>query len=196
MRRLSPPTETDSAPCASGGAISGGEGGGMIGDTIAFVLSNLPAFLLIAALIIAAFARTPSSLPERCLAWLLLLPVGGSGLWAALFHLAFPAFAAAHIGWAPSPFQFEVGMADLAIGATACLSFWRDLGFKAAVVMVNAIFLIGDAIGHVRQMMVAGNFAPGNAGTPFFTDIILPVLTIALLLAAQRSEQAQAVRTR
>ena len=57
-------------------------------------------------------------------------------------------------------------MADLAIGATACLSFWRNLDFKAAVVMVNAIFLLGDAVGHVRQMLVAGNFAPGNAGRP------------------------------
>ena len=85
-------------------------------------------------------------------------------------------------------------MADLAIGATACLSFWRDLSFKAAVVMVNAIFLAGDAVGHVRQMIVGGNFAPGNAGTPFFTDIILPVLTIALLLAARRSERGQALR--
>ena len=168
----------------------------MIGQTIAFVLGNLPALLLVAALVVAAFTRTPSSASERYLAWLLLLPVGGSGLWAALFHLAFPAFAAAMIGWQPSPFQFEVGMADLAIGATACLSFWRDLSFKAAVVMINAIFLLGDAVGHVRQMLVAGNFAPGNAGTPFFTDLALPVLTIVLLLAAHRLERAQEVRTR
>ena len=168
----------------------------MIGQTIAFVLGNLPAFFLVAALVIAAITRTPSSVPERYLAWLLLLPVGGSGLWAALFHLAFPALSAAQIGWAPSPFQFEVGMADLAIGAAACLSFWRDLSFKAAVVMINAIFLLGDAVGHVRQMVAADNFAPGNAGTPFFTDIILPILTIALVLAAHRSQRAEAFRTR
>jgi hypothetical protein len=167
---------------------------GVIGETIRFVLGNLPALLLVAALVIAALTGTPGSAPERYLAWLLLLPVGGSGLWAALFHLGFPAVAAAEIGWAPSPFQFEVGMADLAIGAAACLSFWRDLSFKAAVVLVNAIFLIGDAVGHVRQMLVAGNFAPGNAGTPFFTDIVLPVLTILLLLAARRSERGQALR--
>ena len=65
-------------------------------------------------------------------------------------------------------------MADLAMGATACVSFWRSLEFKAAVVMVNSIFLLGDAVGHVRQMIVAGNFAPGNAGVPFFGDLALP----------------------
>jgi hypothetical protein len=52
-------------------------------------------------------------------------------------------------------------MADLAIGITACISFWRDLSFKAAAVCTASIFLLGDAIGHVREMVVAGNFAPG-----------------------------------
>lgn len=162
----------------------------MIGQAIALVLGNLPAFLLVAALIVAASTRTPTCPAERYLAWLLILPVGGAGLWAAFFHLAFPEMAASMIGWRTSPFQFEVGMADLAIGATAVLSFWRDLSFKAAVVTINAIFLLGDAVGHVRQMAVAGNFAAGNAGTPFFTDLILPVATIALLVAARRSQRA------
>ncbi len=162
----------------------------MVGQVIAFVLGNLPAFLLVAALLAAAMSHTPANAPERYLAWLLLLPVGGAGLWAATFHLFFPAMAARMIGWDPSPFQFEVGMADLAIGAVAVLSFWRDLSFKAAVVMINAIFLLGDAFGHVKQMIVAGNFAPGNAGTPFVMDIVLPVATLALLMAARRREPA------
>ena len=33
-------------------------------------------------------------------------------------------------------------MADLAMGAAACVSFWRSLDFKAAVVMINTICLI------------------------------------------------------
>ena len=119
-----------------------------------------------------------------------MLPVGVSGLWAAVFHLFFPAIAAADIGWEVSPFQFEVGMADLAIGATACLSFWRNLDFKAAAVVASSIFLLGDAVGHVNQMLVAGNFAPGNAGVPFYSDVALPVLMIVLLIIAQRSRAA------
>lgn len=61
-------------------------------------------------------------------------PSGFTGLWAEVSHVFFPAIAAAHIGWQVSPFQFEVGMADLAVGATACIAFWRDLNFKAAAV--------------------------------------------------------------
>jgi hypothetical protein len=44
--------------------------------------------------------------------------------------------------------------------------------------------LLGDAIGHVRQMVEAGNFAPGNAGLPFYMDIICPVLAIVLVVFA------------
>lgn len=159
-------------------------------EMIAFVLRNLPMFLFVAALALAGLSRSNEPLADRLLAWVLLLPLGVSGLWGALFHLFFPELAAADIGWQTSPFQFEVGMADLAIGVTACISFWRSLEFKTAAVMVNAIALIGDAIGHVWQMMVAGNFTSGNAGVPFYSDIIFPVLAIVLLIIVRRSRAA------
>jgi hypothetical protein len=158
-------------------------------ETIAFLLRNLPAVLLVIALLVAALRHGHGNAAERCLSWILLLPIGVTGLWAGIAHVAFPATAAAHIGWQTSPFQFEVGMADLAIGVTACISFWRDLGFKAAAVSAASIFLLGDAIGHVRQMILAGNFAPGNAGVPFYMDVICPVLAITLLVIATRERR-------
>ena len=159
-------------------------------ETIAFVLRNLPVFLFAAALALAAARRTGAPVADRLLGWILFLPIGVTGLWAAAFHLFFPQIAAADIGWEVSPFQFEVGLADLAIGATACVSFWRSLEFKAAAVLASSIFLIGDAIGHVKQMLVAGNFAPGNAGVPFYSDIVFPLLAIILLAIVRRSQAA------
>ena len=168
----------------------------MIAELIGFVLRNLPAFLLVIALLVAALHRGRWSTPERFLSWLLLLPVGVTALWAAVFHLFFPSITAADIGWQVSPFQFEVGMADLAIGATAFASFWCSLPFKAAAVWASSIFLLGDAIGHVHQMLAAGNFASGNAGVPFFMDIFCPMLTIALLAASWRHYRAGMVLRR
>ena len=115
-------------------------------------------------------------------------PIGVVGLWAGFFHVAFPRMSAAYIGWAPSPFQFEVGMADLAIGVTACIAFWRPWEFRAAAVCVASFALLGDAVGHVHQMVASGNFAPGNAGVPFYTDIICPLLAIVLLFASRPSK--------
>ncbi|WP_158933243.1 DUF6790 family protein [Acidisphaera sp. S103] len=159
----------------------------MIAQLVGFLIRNLPVLLLMLALIIA-FSRRDGSMAERLLAWVLLLPIGVTGLWAGTSHVFFPAVAAAHIGWEVSPFQFEVGMADLAIGVTACIAFWRDLNFKAAAVSAASIFLLGDAVGHVRQMLLAGNFAPGNAGVPFYMDIICPLLAIGLVVVARRSK--------
>jgi len=160
----------------------------MIGEAIGFFLRNLPAFLFVAALVFAALLRGRGGAAERLLAWTLLLPIGVTGLWAGVSHIFFPAMAAAHIGWQVSPFQFEVGMADLAIGVTACIAFWQDLSFKTAAVCAASVFLLGDAIGHIREIMVAGNFAPGNAGLPFYMDIICPTLAIILVIVAKRRE--------
>jgi hypothetical protein len=48
----------------------------MMAEAIGFVLRNLPAFLLVIALLVAAVHRGRRSTPERFLSWLLLLPVG------------------------------------------------------------------------------------------------------------------------
>ena len=159
-------------------------------EAIALVLRNLPLFLFVAALVLAWLSRSGAPIADRLLAWILFLPIGLTGLWAAVFHLFLPQIAAADIGWEVSPFQFEAGLADLAIGGTTCVSFWRSLEFKAAAVLASSIFLLGDAVGHVKQMIVAGNFASGNAGVPFYSDIVFPLLAIILLAIVRRSQAA------
>src|SRR5262245_58619003 len=117
----------------------------MIAANIAFLLRNLPAVLFVLALVMATLRSGHGNTAERFLSWILLLPIGITGLWAGTFHIFFPAIAAAYIEWQVSPFQFEVGMADLAIGFTSFLAFWRELEFKAAAVCAASIFLFGDA---------------------------------------------------
>ena len=166
----------------------------MIEQAIAVVVSNYPLTFFVIGLIVAgvAIARAPRPITgavvvDRLLAWYVLFNIGVMYLVNFVFHVFFGQMSAASIGWADSPFQFEVGMADLAIGATACAAFWRDLEFKAAAICAASVFLLGDAAGHIKQMVVAGNFAPGNAGVPFYMDVICPLLAIALWAVAKRS---------
>jgi hypothetical protein len=42
----------------------------------------------------------------------------------------------------------------------------------------------------MKQVIVAGNFAPGNAGVPFYSDIAFPLLAIILLVIVRRSQAA------
>jgi hypothetical protein len=160
----------------------------MIADAIRFVLTNLPPILFVAALFIAYVRHTPSSRPRRYLDWLLLLSVGVEGIWAGVFHIFFPAVASGQIGWVPSPFEFEIGVADLSIGIVAVLSFWRSLSFKSAVVCYIALFYFGVAVGHLYQAASRHDFSPDNFGILLLLTIVKLVLLPWLLRKAWRAE--------
>ena len=46
--------------------------------------------------------------------------------------------------------------------------------------------MLGAAGGHVYQMIAAHNFAPGNAGVIFYTDILIPAVGFGLLWLQHR----------
>lgn len=56
---------------------------------------------------------------------------------------------------------------NLAMGVVGVLSFWGNHGFRLAVAIMANIFFGIDGIGHVRQMVLEGIFATGNAGSWF-----------------------------
>jgi hypothetical protein len=100
----------------------------------------------------------------------------------------FPNIAASSIGWANSPFQYEIGVADIAIGIVAILSFWRSLEFKAAVVIYIALFSLGVAIGHLYQATEAHDYAANNFGLLLIITVAEMVLLPILLWQTWRSQ--------
>lgn len=125
---------------------------------------------------------------EALFRWVMLLGVGAPGLFTAYFHIVHPSQSAELIGWEPSPFQFEVGVADAAIGVLGILAFWGNFGFRLAATIACCIWYGGDAIGHVQQMIVARNFAPGNAGPYFWSDVLVPLILAGTLFITWRTE--------
>jgi hypothetical protein len=172
----------------------------MIGALIAGFLHNFSLVMLIVGVVVACgayFAQrnsTGRSLAEQLFRFTALLGVGLPGLYTFVMHVFFAEETAAHIGWQPSPFQYEVGMADLTIGVLGVLAFWPNFGFRLATVVATVCWLGGDAIGHVRQMIVAHNYAPGNAGSWFWTDVLAPALLVALLVVLDRQGRRVASR--
>lgn len=159
-------------------------------DAIRFVLSHVPLIMFVAALVVAAVARHPEQYAARLLSWMLILSVGVEETWAGLFHIFFPHTAATSIGWQVSPFQFEIGVADLAIGLTAIASFWRPRSFKAATVCYVTLFYAGVAIGHVREAVVSGNYSEDNFGLLLLITVIKVFLLPALYLMTARENTA------
>jgi len=141
--------------------------------------------LIAASVHIAVSARRRSSrvaVVETYLVYLFFIYVGLMGLFTAYFHVFDPERASASIGWAMSPFEYEVGMADLTVGVLGVLCLWFRENFWLATAIANAVWFWGDAIGHIRQVVLANNHAPNNSGIFLYAEILTPLLMLGLTL--------------
>src|SRR5580704_13173068 len=153
----------------------------------------------IAAIAIASGPRpvTLAFVLNHLLRYAFIFPVGLMGLWAALGHIVFPVSVAQAIGWQTSLFQFEVGAANLGIRLAGLYAAFRSFDARLATNLVLACFLVGAGIGHVREIISTGNFAPGNAGPILFTDLLTPTAIFLLLwLTRPRGGEREAVPRR
>ena len=152
---------------------------------IAWALALVYAVL---AIVRAPGRRSFSFCADKLIVGILLFPVGLMGLWAALGHIVFPGPSAAAIGCGPSPFQFEVGVANLGIGLAGVIgALYRDWGYRLAMAVMTCGFLGGAAVGHVVQIAATGNLAAGNAGPILYTDVLTPLALLILLALTWRS---------
>jgi hypothetical protein len=169
-------------------------------NAIRFILGNFTLTFLVIGFIATAISllRAPKPLTapvivEALFFYFLLFSVGFSFLYNFVVHTFFGAVAARMIGWADSPFQAEVGFASLGYAVVGFLACWRSFDLRLAAVVGPAPFLWGAAGGHVYQMVTAHNFAPGNAGVIFYTDLLIPVFGFVLLWLQYRFGRAAPV---
>lgn len=155
---------------------------------ITFVLANYSLTFFVIGLLVSlgAIARAPGSVSqamvaETLLCWFVFWNVGVCFLYNAVMHSVFGRMSAAFIGWADSPFQFEVATASLGFAAVGFLAAFRSFDLRLAAILGSGLFTLGAAAGHVHQMLTEHNFAPGNAGVIFYMDIIIPVVGFGLL---------------
>ena len=122
---------------------------------------------------------------ETFLSYILLFSMGLMGILAAYVHVFMGPEIAKSIGWAPgSPFQFEIGMANLSYGVLGILAYWIRGRFWEAVIIGWSVLLLGCFVGHVLDYVMHGNDAPYNIGLfIWFNDLFMPLLVLALLYA-------------
>jgi hypothetical protein len=161
--------------------------------TITFVMSNYSLSFFVLGLIVSLAAIVRSASPvdrrlvvEKLLAWYVFFSIGIDNFYNFVMHVFFGEMSARFIGWADSPFQFEVGMASLGFSAVAFMAAFRSFDLRLAAILGSSVFLLGAAAGHIYQMVTERNFAPGNAGIIFYMDIIVPLVGFALLALQHR----------
>lgn len=169
----------------------------MINAFLVFFLSNFTLTFFALGLLVsaAAIARAPRPLSkalavEKLLSWYIFFSIGVSYFYNFVCHVFFGEMAAAFIGWADSPFQFEVGTASLGYAFFGFLAAWRGFDLRLGAVGAFSIFTLGAAAGHIYQIVAERNFAPGNAGVILYTDIFVPLFGLVLLCLQRRYGQA------
>lgn len=150
-------------------------------------MSHFPLYLVGLAILFAFIGifrsqtKDASTIGSSFIRWILFFSIGLQGLWAFYGHVFLPDQAAADIGWKPSPFQYEVGVANLGLAVIGFVGAFAGRGFQLAATLMSTCFLWGAAVGHIRQMILAHNFEPGNAGAIFYTDIGIPLALLILI---------------
>jgi hypothetical protein len=120
------------------------------------------------------------------LLYLLFFYVGLMGVLTAYAHVFRPIETSASIGWSTSPYEYEVGMADLTVGVLGILCLTFRANFWLATAIANAVWLLGDAVGHVWQMTLNNDHAANNSGIFLVTEFIMPLVILSLTLYHRR----------
>ena len=116
--------------------------------------------------------------------------VAGSGIGGFFGHVVISDPVAESIGWPTgTPFQLEVGVANLAVGILGIVAMGRRDGFREATVIAATVFGVGATVVHVMDVIESGNLAPGNT-IQNVSNLLRPALLIAFLAASRRAERS------
>lgn len=153
-----------------------------------FLYTLLP--LLTASIVIRLDGKIQSRAQrlEIYLLHLFALGVAGSGLGGFFGHLFLSDIVAESIGWeAGSPFQLEMGFANLALGVLGLIAAERRDGFREAAVIAVVIVGVGASIVHFIDIAQTGNLAPGNT-IQNVGNLVKPALLIGFLRSSRLVE--------
>jgi 4-amino-4-deoxy-L-arabinose transferase-like glycosyltransferase len=157
-----------------------------------FIYSVLPLIMAVGHLGLDKSSRSRERKLEIFLLYLLGVGVAGSGIGGFFGHFFISDSVAESVGWPTgSPFQLEVGFANLAIGILGIVAMGRRDGFREATVIAVTVFGVGATFVHISDIVQTGNLAPGNT-IQNVGNLLKPALLIGLLAASRRAERSPA----
>lgn len=142
------------------------------------------AFIVLPFLMALVFRRHSEPFAARLLDSFLFIGVGVQGVLDGLQQMTGGEEVAEYVGWAYSPFVGELGTMNLAFGILGLLAPWASRGWKLATALGYGLFLAWAAVGHVVDAF-GGNTAIGNVGPTLWSDIVIPVALLVLVIATR-----------
>jgi hypothetical protein len=158
-----------------------------------FLFTLLPVIAAAIAIRFDTQIKSRSQRMETYLVYLFGLGVAGGGIGGFFGHMFLSDYIAESVGWpAGSPFQLEMGFANLAIGLLGFIAITRRDGFREATVMAAAVISVGASVVHFIDIFETGNLAPGNT-IQNISNLLKPALLIGFLIASRRADLSSGV---
>jgi uncharacterized protein DUF6790 len=71
---------------------------------------------------------------------------------------------------------------------------WFRGNFWLATAIAAAVWLLGDVVGHIREMVLAKNHAPNNSGIFLVAEIVTPLVILFLVLYQRHATSRPDIR--
>lgn len=157
-----------------------------------FAYSLLPLLLAAGHILLDKQVRTPARRIETFMIYLLAISVGANGLGGAMGHIFLSDLIAEGVGWPTgSPFQLEMGFANLLVGVLGLMAVGRRDGFRTAAILATTIIGLGATTVHLWDIAVTNNLSPGNT-IQNLGNLLDPILLIGLTWLTSRSSDPDA----
>lgn len=112
--------------------------------------------------------------------WLLYF-AGFVFIFSSIMHSIFAKKMAASIGWKTNGFQYEIAFVSLGLGLGCFYTVYHGVEALIAIAIPIVTFLFFAGLNHVKEMIVAKNFAPNNSMILIWDFGMSISLTILLL---------------
>jgi hypothetical protein len=103
--------------------------------------------------------------------------IGWSALGAGISHIFFGKAISRSIGFARSPYELEVGFANLGFGVAALMAGSFQKEYWLAIILANSIFRVGCGAGHIKQIIMDRNYAINNTAI-LFLNFVVPAFLV------------------
>ncbi len=119
---------------------------------------------------------------ELMLLYQLIFNIGFLGILSFIGLTFLPDVSADYVGWTQCHFQQELANVNLGYGVLGILCYWLRGNFWTATIIGASIWLFGDGVHHFYDAFYNLNLAPGNLGILFYTDLLIPIVLVILLI--------------
>lgn len=160
-------------------------------QTTSFIFNNFPLLMCVLAILFALMV--PTKFNQRFFSCMLFFVIGIGGIWDFAQHNSYLQQITPHpLGWEHNPLELPFAMANLGLGVSGIIASFANWSYRAAIVSTASVWLLGNAVFQIDQMVYTQNFNLNN-GSILLTNLLVPLILIILLALSYNRKDSSTI---